>query len=230
MNYNSFRKRKYEPMFIMNKKSKKEEKEDKKDGKIEAEIAEKLFQLGGDIKKEEKIERINNHIYFYSEVTRNSMLELILLIKEIEEENISISHRMNIDEIPIYLHIQSEGGSIFAVFSAIDTIQECRVPIHTIIEGSVASAGSMLSIVGKKRFIRPHGYILIHELSSGFWGKFSEIEDDMVNLKELMSRIRTLYQEYTRIPKKKLDEILKHDIWWNADVCMNYGLVDEIWK
>jgi ATP-dependent Clp endopeptidase proteolytic subunit ClpP len=212
---------------MMNKKSKKEEK---KESSVEAEIADKLFQLGGDLKKEEKIERMNNHIYFYSEVTRNSMLELILLIKEIEEENISMAHRMNIDDIPIYIHIQSEGGSIFAVFSAIDTIQECRVPVHTIIEGNVASAGSMLSIVGKKRYIRPHGYILIHELSSGFWGKFSEIEDDMVNLKELMEQIRKLYQEHTRIPKKKLDEILKHDIWWNADTCLQYGLVDELWK
>jgi len=227
MNFNSFHKRKYEPLFMMNKKSKKEEK---KESSVEAEIADKLFQLGGDLKKEEKIERMNNHIYFYSEVTRNSMLELILLIKEIEEENISMAHRMNIDDIPIYIHIQSEGGSIFAVFSAIDTIQECRVPVHTIIEGNVASAGSMLSIVGKKRYIRPHGYILIHELSSGFWGKFSEIEDDMVNLKELMEQIRKLYQEHTRIPKKKLDEILKHDIWWNADTCLQYGLVDELWK
>jgi len=218
------RKRNYEPLFMKNKKV-------KKDDKDENEIVDKLFQLGGgDMKKEEKVERVNNHIYFYSEVNRNSILELILLIKEIEEENISMSHRMNIQEIPIYLHIQSEGGSIFAVFSAIDTIQECKVPVHTIIEGNVASAGSLLSIVGKKRYIRPHSYILIHELSSGFWGKFSEIEDDFMNLKELMVQIKNLYQEYTTIPKKKMDEILKHDIWWNSDICISYGLVDEIWK
>lgn len=218
------RKRNYEPLFMKNKKVKKEDKD-------ENEIVDKLFQLGGgDMKKEEKVERVNNHIYFYSEVNRNSILELILLIKEIEEENISMSHRMNIQEIPIYLHIQSEGGSIFAVFSAIDTVQECKVPVHTIIEGNVASAGSLLSIVGKKRYIRPHSYILIHELSSGFWGKFSEIEDDFMNLKELMVQIKNLYQEYTTIPKKKMDEILKHDIWWNSDICISYGLVDEIWK
>ena len=26
----------------------------------------------------------------------------------------------------------------------------------------------------------------------------------------------------------KMDEILKHDIWWDAEQCLEYGLVDEI--
>ncbi|GAI73882.1 unnamed protein product, partial [marine sediment metagenome] len=26
----------------------------------------------------------------------------------------------------------------------------------------------------------------------------------------------------------KLDEILKHDLWFEADQCLEYGLVDEI--
>ena len=27
---------------------------------------------------------------------------------------------------------------------------------------------------------------------------------------------------------KKLDEILKHDLMWDAKTCLEYGLVDEI--
>ena len=26
----------------------------------------------------------------------------------------------------------------------------------------------------------------------------------------------------------KMDEILKHDIWWDAEQCLEYGLIDEI--
>jgi len=25
-----------------------------------------------------------------------------------------------------------------------------------------------------------------------------------------------------------MDEILKHDIWWDAEQCLEYGLIDEI--
>ena len=31
-----------------------------------------------------------------------------------------------------------------------------------------------------------------------------------------------------KIPKNKLDEILKRDIWWDAQQCLEYGMIDEI--
>ena len=185
--------------------------------------------LSGKKGSDTKIERDNNHIYFHSEVDRESIFELIMLIKEAEEESVLTSFKLNIEEVPIYLHINSFGGSIFAAFGAIDVIKACRVPVYTIIEGSTASAGTLISIVGKKRFIRPTAYMLIHQLSSGCWGKMSEIEDEFKNLQELMEKIKELYKEHANIPKKELAELLKHDLWLNADKCLKYGLVDELW-
>ena len=52
----------------------------------------------------------------------------------------------------------------------------------------------------------------------------------MKNLNLLMTMIKKIYQEYTSVPNKKLDEILKHDIWWDADKCVENGLVDEIMR
>jgi ATP-dependent Clp endopeptidase proteolytic subunit ClpP len=180
--------------------------------------------------KDGKIERNNNHIYFHSEVDRDSIFELIMLIKEAEEESYLTSFKFNIDEIPIYLHINSFGGSIFSAFSAIDAIKACRVPVYTIIEGSTASAGTLISIVGKKRFIRPNAYMLIHQLSSSCWGKMSEIEDEFKNLQDLMNKLIAIYTEYTNIPKKELTNLLKHDLWLDCDKCLKYGLVEEIWN
>jgi len=40
--------------------------------------------------------------------------------------------------------------------------------------------------------------------------------------------IKDIYKEDTRLPMKKLDEILKHDIWFTAKECLEYGLVDHI--
>lgn len=190
-----------------------------------------LLSFGLSSKKgsDEKIERENNNIYFYSEVNRDSIYELTLLIKEAEEESIITSYKLGIDKIPIYLHISSFGGSIFAAFTAIDIIHACKVPIYTIIDGATASAGTLISIMGEKRYIRPNAYMLIHQLSSGCWGKMSEIEDEFKNLQELMDKIKDFYKENTKIPKKELAELLKHDLWLNADKCIQYGLADEVW-
>jgi ATP-dependent protease ClpP protease subunit len=178
---------------------------------------------------DKKIERDNNHIYFYSEVDRESIFDLIMLIREAEEENMLTSFKLHIDPIPIFLHINSNGGNICDAFNAIDVIKACRVPIHTIIEGATASAGTLISVVGEKRYICPSAYMLIHQLSSSCWGKMSEIEDEFKNLQELMERIKDIYKEYTTIPKKELNELLKHDLWLNSDKSLKYGLVDEIW-
>ena len=78
--------------------------------------------------------------------------------------------------------------------------------------------------------MRPNAYMLIHQLSSGCWGKMSEIEDDFQNNKVLMDKIMDIYKEHADIPKKQLGEILKHDLWWDIDQCKKYGLVDEMWN
>lgn len=177
----------------------------------------------------ENIERDYNHVYFHSEVNRETIFELCNLIKEAEEENIITSHKLNIDPIPIYLHINSMGGSVYAGFMAIDIIKACKVPVYSISEGAVASAGTLISVVCNKRFIRPNAHMLIHQLSAGCWGKMSEIEDEYKHLEELMKKIKDVYIEHASIPKKELTELLKHDIWLDSDKCIKYGLVDELW-
>ena len=177
-----------------------------------------------------KITRENNHIYFYAEVDRQNIFELIEFIRKCEIDNIVTAHKNSLDEIPIYLHISSFGGSLFDAFTAVDVIQSCKVPVHTIIDGPTASAGTIMSVVGKTRYIRPNAYMLIHQLSSSYWGKMSELEDDFTNNTMFMKRIKDIYVEHASIPKKQLSEILKHDLWWDADKCIKYSLVDEGWN
>ena len=109
-----------------------------------------------------------------------------------------------------------------------DTILRCKVPFHTYVDGFAASAATFLSVVGEKRFISRNSYMLIHQLSGNFWGKYSEFEDEKQNLDLMMKTIKDVYKKYTKLPMKKLDEILKHDLMWDANTCLKYGLVDEI--
>jgi ATP-dependent protease ClpP protease subunit len=58
----------------------------------------------------------------------------------------------------------------------------------------------------------------------------SEIEDEYKNLKESMKKIIKLYVKNSNILKKDLKKMLKHDLWLNSSKCIEFGLVDEIWK
>ena len=70
--------------------------------------------------------------------------------------------------------------------------------------------------------------MLIHQLSSGMWGKYADMQDKMDNCDRFMEMIIDIYKEHTKIPKKELNNILKHDLWWDAETCLKYGLIDEI--
>ena len=177
------------------------------------------------------LEVANNRIYFYSEIDRASILTLNKNLRDMHSDHISFAQRAGIDTpIPIRLHINSYGGSAFAGLAGMDEILSVskEVPIYTIVDGCCASAATFLSVVGTKRFINKHAFMLIHQLSGIAWGKYEELKDEMISIEKIMKMIKDLYAERTNLPEKKIDEILKHDIWFTAEECLQYGLVDEI--
>ena len=176
-----------------------------------------------------RIESINNDVYFYAEVRRQNNLTLNKKLDSLGIKYFNYSNSLGMEHVaPINLYINSYGGSVFAGFSSVDHIKNCKVPVHTIVDGCAASAATIMSVVGDHRMIYQHAFMLIHQLSAGSWGKFEDLKDDMANNELLMKKIKGIYEQHTKIPRKQLNDILKHDLWWDAETCLEYGLVDEI--
>ena len=171
---------------------------------------------------------IDNNIYFNDEISMETVSVLNKELRNLQNRLLMVSIKMGIDAPPIKLHLTTYGGSIHAAFSAIGCIKSSKVPVHTIIDGYVASAGTLMSVCGVKRYMHRHSSMLIHELRSGSWGKMSVIEEEVDNLKKMMVKIKEIYTEHTKLKKKDLDAILKKDNDWYADECLASGLVDEI--
>ena len=175
------------------------------------------------------VEGEDNIIYFYSSVDQKANFRLNKEISSIgrQMEMVAVKLGMEVPP-PLHLRINSYGGSVFAAFGSIDYIMKSKTPIYTYVDGCAASAGTIMSVCGEKRFMGENAYMLIHQLSSGMWGKYQELQDDMKNSDNLMKRIKEIYDAKTKIPKTKMDDLLKHDLWWDAKTCLKYGLVDEI--
>ena len=180
-------------------------------------------------KPEKHISVHENKIYYYAGVNRDSASELNKKIGEIESKSLTLCHTLDLDQPPtIKIYINSGGGSVVSGISSMDTILRTKVPVETYVDGFAASAATFLSVVASKRFMSRNSYMLIHQLSSQLWGKYSEIEDEKKNLDLMMETIKNVYREHTKVPMNKLDEILKHDLLWDAKQCLKYGLIDEI--
>ena len=169
-----------------------------------------------------------NNIYFYSEVSRPKVLSLNKSLVRVSNSVKNRSSVLQCTDVPINLHICSYGGSVFSGFAAVDYIDGCKVPVHSYIDGCAASAATLMSVVAEKRYIHKNSFMLIHQLSSGMWGNYEALKDSMENCDILMETIRNIYVKHTKIPKKQLNDILKRDLWFDAETCLKYGLVDEI--
>jgi len=170
-----------------------------------------------------------NHLYFYNDIEDKSVLDLTLALRTLA----NILKKKAIDDesskvMPIKLHINSFGGFLIDGLSAANAIINCPVDVHTIIDGYCASAGTLLSIVGKKRYMYERSSLLIHQLSGVSAGKFSEHEDNIKNMKREMDMMKELYHKFTEIPEDKLKEIMDHDLWLSSEECLKYKIVDFI--
>ena len=180
-----------------------------------------LGQLGGG---KLDINRMGNKIYFYEEIHKDTILELIkqiqLLTYELELQSSKYGFEPHIN-----LHIYSPGGDAFMGLSIYDFIKNNNIPIYTYIDGNIASAATFMFLAGEKRFMSPNATVLIHQVSTSFWGKFEDLKDEVKNTTEIMKIVRNLYSENTTMKKKDIDAILKRELFLNYMECEKVGFI-----
>ena len=179
------------------------------------------------LKGDMNIRSFKNHIYFYEDIDTTTILELNTLLSELILEHKKLEIELNV-KVPIYLHINSNGGSLLDAMSTVDLIKSSEIPIISIVEGVAASAATLISVVCNERHITRNAMMLVHELSSGGWGRFSEKEIDLKNLSDMMKSLIKIYKKHTNFTELQLQRILKKDRYLNAHKCIKYGLVDKV--
>ncbi len=169
-----------------------------------------------------------NHIYFYDDVNTLNNLKFTRFLRDIDREQQIKLIRGEITEPTIHIHINSPGGSLLDGFSMASSVIACKSKTIAYAEAIVASAATLPLVCCNDRYIQKYCYVLIHQLSSGFWGTYENFLDEQTNLDNLMEQLCELYKEHTEVPKKKLRGILKHDLYWDAKTCMKYKIVDGV--
>jgi len=132
----------------------------------------------------------------------------------------------------IKFFINSPGGMVTSGMVMYDTMRLIKSPVSTICMGLAASMGSILLSAGTKgkRFIYPHGEVMIHQPSLGgyFQATSADIEiqaNQMRKTKEIGAKI------LAENCGKTVEQIMKdfdRDYWMDAKESVTYGIVDKV--
>ena len=132
----------------------------------------------------------------------------------------------------ITFYINSPGGVITSGMVIYDTMQMISSPISTVCMGMAASMGSILLSGGQKgkRFIFPHGEVMIHQPSGGGQGTSADLEIMAVQIQKAKDLGAKILADNCGQTVEKVMEDFDRDYWMDAEESKKYGIVDGIIK
>ncbi len=133
---------------------------------------------------------------------------------------------------PIYLYINSPGGSVDAGLAIYDTMQHIKSEVVTICVGLAASMGAFLLAGGShgKRLALPHSRIMIHQPLGGTQGR-TQATDIAIEAKEILRMKDLLNQMMAENSGQSIEKIKKdtdRDYFMSAAEAKEYGLIDKV--
>ena len=132
------------------------------------------------------------------------------------------------EEIKFY--INSPGGVVTSGMVIYDTMQMISSPVSTVCMGMAASMGSILLSGGKKgrRFIFPHGEVMIHQPSGAIGGQATDIGITAREIKKLKDELYAITAHHTGKDITQVAKDSDRDFWLTSTEAKEYGLVDEV--
>jgi ATP-dependent Clp protease protease subunit len=132
---------------------------------------------------------------------------------------------------PIYLYINSPGGSVTAGLAIYDTMQYVKSDVVTICVGLAASMGAFLLAAGSKgkRLALPHSRIMIHQpLGGTSQRQASDIEIEAKEILRIKDMLNHSMAEMTGQPFEKIEKDTDRDYFLSAAEAKEYGLIDRV--
>lgn len=168
---------------------------------------------------------------------RLSLERIIFLSQEVDDgiANAIVASMLYLDSEdpskPIYLYINSPGGSVTAGMAIYDTMQHIKSEVVTICVGLAASMGAFLLTAGSpgKRLALPHARIMIHQPLGGTGRQqATDIEIEARQILRVRQKLNELMAFHTGKTIEQIEKDTDRDYFLSAEEAKNYGLIDRV--
>jgi len=135
---------------------------------------------------------------------------------------------------PIVVYIDSYGGSVDALSTMIETMDEVSNPIITVAVGKAMSCGAVLLSHGDIRFCAKNARVMIHEVSAATSGDVHDMNADATEVKRLNKWFMGLLARNCGIKggydalRKTIKDQDGRDRYLDSDAALKFGIVDAV--
>ena len=134
------------------------------------------------------------------------------------------------DKRPIWLYINSPGGSVTAGMAIYDTMQFIQPEVGTICIGLGASMGQFLLCAGApgKRYSLPHARIMMHQPLGGVRGQATDIAIQAEQMAHTKRMLQERIAHHTGQTVAQVEADSDRDRWFTAAEAKDYGIIDHV--
>lgn len=167
-------------------------------------------------------------IFFYNTVNENSVMETMYYLHRLMEIDEAFGEKR-----PIEILINSNGGSCtdgLSLIALIESMISSGYKIITTNMGRAFSMGFMLAISGSERRCYNHARYMIHDVSTGTFGKLQQIQEDADETKIIRNMMYDIVCDKTNITKEQLIDWQEHkvDKFFSAEEALNLKITDKL--
>ena len=206
-------------------------------GEINEDSIHELIRILAEIESEdneqqpqEKVEILINDFMTVVDLKKKNKFKGKELYEELNDSIDTYNSNSSLDREPIQLYISSRGGDIEEATAYIDYIQTMNTPVHAIAIGKTMSAGALMLLASDRRFATQNVNILIHQLKTGMFGTYQDLEEEMIEIRRINDLVNELILTYTKVDEEMLNDIqiFKYDYYMTAEEALELGIIDEI--
>ena len=129
---------------------------------------------------------------------------------------------------PLTVHVDSEGGSVFAALRMIDALAAYRGYKTAVVEGAAFSAASYLLTAFDSVEVTGSAYIMAHRPYVEIGGTAAEMESSAALLRSLEAKMVKAYSRKMRKPEAEVAALLEFETFFDAEQAVAAGIADKI--
>lgn len=129
---------------------------------------------------------------------------------------------------PLYLLIDSPGGSVFAGAKIIQAIEASKRPVHTVCVGLCASMGAMIHSYGNKRLSTDRSVLMYHPAAGRFGGFFPQIKSLYGTVERYIHKMELNVAKRSKMSPEQYEQRILRDFWIDGEDALNVNLADQL--
>jgi ATP-dependent Clp protease protease subunit len=135
-----------------------------------------------------------------------------------------------LNDNPIKLIINSQGGHVEAGDTIHDMIKFVKPKVKILGTGWVASAGALIyvAVPVEQRFSLQNTRFMLHQPSGGVGGQATDISIEAQEILKMRDRLNKIFSVQTGQPVERIERDTDRNFWMSAEEAKQYGLVGKI--